>query len=435
MQRRRRPPAACARRLVVSPARVTTMPNHTLRVFRCAMFAALTGASVTAQTIWTVGGSGANFTNLRPAVAAAQDGDVILVQPGSYNVEPGIVTNKALRILGGPGRQLLPSSLYPILSVSGLPSGAQFVFDGFALSRSWYGSGQSVGAILLSANPGIVHLANLSIDDFSFDRWSDFQNCRLVTMTRCQSTVEIQCSHSDLTIVECNLRGRRARWLPTGYGFASSSALFTLGSEVHIARSVLTGGDGDVTMPPNAALAGLFGHIVIAGDGTSVIAAGQPGTTPASAASAVSIASIVLEIDPAVPLVPNAGAPPIELIPPSSSSTVITASQVAVTTSGGNLGGIALLSLYSPAGNPFALCAAPVAAAPIPTPFGNVWVDPNLAVYLAPGVQDASGVTTTSVAVPNNTALLGAVFGIQALSADANTAATTLSQLAVITLR
>src|SRR5262245_32933554 len=297
----------------------------TLRVLRCALFAVCAGASVTAQTIWTVGQSGANFTNLRPAVAAAQDGDVILVQAGSYNVEPGIVTNKALRILGGPGCQLLSSSLYPILSVSGLPSGAQFVFDGFALSRSWYGAGQTVGAILLSSNTGIVHLANLSIDDYSFDQWSNFQNCRLVTMTRCQSTVEIQSNHSDLTVVECNLRGRRARWFPTGYGFASSSALFTLGSEVRIARSVLTGGAGDVNMPPNAGLAALFGHVVIAGDGTSVIAAGQPGTSPASAASAISIASLALEIDPAVPLVPNSGAPPIDFIPPSS-STVITAS-------------------------------------------------------------------------------------------------------------
>src|SRR5262245_32191336 len=259
----------------------------TLRVLRCALFAVCAGASVTAQTIWTVGQSGANFTNLLPAVAAARDGDVILVQPGSYNVQPGIVTNKALRILGGPGRQLLASSLYPILSVSGLPSGAQFVFDGFALSRSWYGSGQPVGSILLSANAGSVHLAGLTIDDFSFDQWSNFNSCRHVTMTRCQCNVEIECNSSALTVVECNLHGRPAHWLPTGYGASATNALFTLRSEVHIARSVLTGGNGDVTMPASTALGCVIGHVVIAGDATATISAGQPGTSSIGAASAV----------------------------------------------------------------------------------------------------------------------------------------------------
>src|SRR5262245_38901988 len=34
---------------------------------------------------WYVGGSGADFDEIQPAIDAAQDGDVILVRPGSYN--------------------------------------------------------------------------------------------------------------------------------------------------------------------------------------------------------------------------------------------------------------------------------------------------------------------------------------------------------------
>ena len=53
----------------------------------CVLF--LLTAGTAAQNTWTVGPTGAQFANLPPAVTAAQDGDLILVQPGGYNVGAG----------------------------------------------------------------------------------------------------------------------------------------------------------------------------------------------------------------------------------------------------------------------------------------------------------------------------------------------------------
>jgi len=57
------------------------------------------------QTVWVVddnGGPGVNFTDLPPAIAAAADGDVLLVRAGTYT--PFMLLGKGLRILGdGPG--------------------------------------------------------------------------------------------------------------------------------------------------------------------------------------------------------------------------------------------------------------------------------------------------------------------------------------------
>ncbi|MCI0586734.1 MAG: hypothetical protein L0323_07840 [Planctomycetes bacterium] len=53
------------------------------------------------QTTWVVdddGGPGVNFTDLPPAIAAAADGDVLLVQPGTYS--HFTLSGKGLRILG-----------------------------------------------------------------------------------------------------------------------------------------------------------------------------------------------------------------------------------------------------------------------------------------------------------------------------------------------
>ncbi|MCI0585418.1 MAG: hypothetical protein L0323_01095 [Planctomycetes bacterium] len=53
------------------------------------------------QNIWVVddnGGPGVNFTDIPPAIAAASDGDVLLVQPGTYS--HFVLSGKGLRILG-----------------------------------------------------------------------------------------------------------------------------------------------------------------------------------------------------------------------------------------------------------------------------------------------------------------------------------------------
>ncbi len=65
-----------------------------------AAFASVAFTSTSFATTWIVdasGGSGASFTDIPPAIAAASPGDVLLVQPGSYS---GFVLDKGLAILG-----------------------------------------------------------------------------------------------------------------------------------------------------------------------------------------------------------------------------------------------------------------------------------------------------------------------------------------------
>src|SRR5262245_16509689 len=141
-------------------AGVPTMRTPFLANPAALLLAALT--PLCAQTTWIVAPTGGQFTNVAPAVAAAQDGDLILVQPGTYNViaSGGIVTNKSLRILGGPGRTLSGGD-GRIVDVVGLASGKTFVLDGFALTRNVIAA--AVGPIRLEGNAGMIHLANLSI--------------------------------------------------------------------------------------------------------------------------------------------------------------------------------------------------------------------------------------------------------------------------------
>lgn len=66
--------------------------------------AGLALASPSLASTWIVdddGGVGVHFTDLPPAIAAAVDGDVILVKPGAYNGFTSI--GKAVKVLGEPG--------------------------------------------------------------------------------------------------------------------------------------------------------------------------------------------------------------------------------------------------------------------------------------------------------------------------------------------
>ena len=52
------------------------------RAMLCTLIIGLLVSSAIAKT-WYVGGSGADFSEIQPAIDAAQDGDLILVRPGT----------------------------------------------------------------------------------------------------------------------------------------------------------------------------------------------------------------------------------------------------------------------------------------------------------------------------------------------------------------
>ncbi|MCI0589225.1 MAG: hypothetical protein L0323_20615 [Planctomycetes bacterium] len=78
------------------------------------------------QQTWVVddnGGPGVNFTDIPPAIAAAADGDILIVRAGTYS--PFALVGKGLRILGeGPGATVVqsPPGATVTSSVASLPA-------------------------------------------------------------------------------------------------------------------------------------------------------------------------------------------------------------------------------------------------------------------------------------------------------------------------
>jgi hypothetical protein len=91
------------------------------------LLALLLTSALPCQRTWIVdasNGTGANFTDLPPAFAAASAGDTILVRAGAYSTAS---VNKPLRVLGAPGALLGTGN--PCLTISGIPAGATFVLS------------------------------------------------------------------------------------------------------------------------------------------------------------------------------------------------------------------------------------------------------------------------------------------------------------------
>jgi hypothetical protein len=91
-------------------------------------------------TIWIVDGSngpGASFTDLPPAIAAAQSGDTIILRPGSYTHFS--VSGKALTIRGeGSSNTIIGNQngnyLAPATTIDSVPAGAAFYIDGVSIT-------------------------------------------------------------------------------------------------------------------------------------------------------------------------------------------------------------------------------------------------------------------------------------------------------------
>ncbi|HEX6812207.1 MAG TPA: hypothetical protein VF384_11330 [Planctomycetota bacterium] len=392
-------------------------------------------SSLPAQSTLTVG-PGGMFANLPPAVAAAQDGDLILVAPGGYSISSSLVINKDLRILGGPGRQLFGPTNATLLWVSGLPSNKTFMLDGFTLFSNCPG-GFHTSVVKLTANTGVVHLANLTVygkcpfvGGGNCDSYLWFQGCSHVTMTRCQVIgLEVNSDNSRLTMTQCNVVGRAA-W-GVSYGLAATSGLFSLGSQAFVTQSVLRGGAGDGGFPGGSGIAAHGASVVVAGDSNSIVAAGQPGATSALA-SAVSLSfSAFFEIDGAVQLQPNPSASPFAYVSPA---TVVTSRPVALTSGGGTVGNTIDFGVRTQSGEALFLFGGLPITQPVQTGLGPVWTDPTQVILLAAAVQGASELYTTSIAVPNVPALRGELFAFYAL-AGASTLPWRLSSLSTIMLQ
>ncbi len=112
-------------------------------------------------------GSGAAFSDVQPAIDAAQPGDTILVLAGSYG--PANIA-KPLQILGvGSNRVTLTGpDTAPVLEVSAIPAGETLVVAGIDFqAESVFFSVQQVMA-RIQGNAGTIVLQDVRLDDVEF---------------------------------------------------------------------------------------------------------------------------------------------------------------------------------------------------------------------------------------------------------------------------
>jgi hypothetical protein len=174
----------------------------------------ITGLAVTcllasradAQRTWIVdasGGAGHHFTDLPPALAAANHGDKIIVRPGSYR---GATTDRGVTVVGENARLTLTLPASP-LRVSGLPRGRTFVLSGFAVDS---------GMLALVDNAGRVHLDRVDARGVNVARVVGAAvvvvGGAAVTATQCRFTLgPVRVTRSSITFTDCDLTGAAAQ--------------------------------------------------------------------------------------------------------------------------------------------------------------------------------------------------------------------------------
>lgn len=125
----------------------------------------LCAASVTAQQTWTVNAAGgAQFTDIGAAVAAAADGDAIVVAPGGY--APFAVVGKSLTIVGTNVNVVTPGIGYgpvpPTIEIANLAAGQFVQMAGIGLTHFVPGP----AALRIANCAGTVWVQSAFVDSF-----------------------------------------------------------------------------------------------------------------------------------------------------------------------------------------------------------------------------------------------------------------------------
>jgi hypothetical protein len=248
--------------------------------------AALTSllASPLAADQLTVGpaGSGAQFTEISTAVAAAQPGDRVLVAPGAYGA---FLVDKAVTIVGAGHQYVIVDQGVGVagLRVAGLAANEAAHVSGLTV-RATVGESTAFPQVEVAQNAGRVVLSDVHAGTLFQPGASGF--------TSTPATAVI--TDSDAVLLDgCQLRGFQegGGWFPLPDTPESKSALQVTGSSVWIAETTLWGQpgggpaapglvatDSDVVMARSHVIGGA-GAVVFCGffgcDGTP----GSPGVT------------------------------------------------------------------------------------------------------------------------------------------------------------
>ena len=200
----------------------------------------------------TVGpaGSGAQFTQIQAAIDAALDDDVILVKPGTY--QP-IVVSKPLRILGdGTGVVRISKNGPTAVTIHDIGAGAELVLSAVEVVAT--GSDSDPDSVILLQNcPGTVVLQDVTVPDILvFEAGVQVQSCARALLLNSQihasfETGAVEAHDSELWIANSDIAGL----FTLGFlFFGAAPGVAVENSTLHVWRSEILGGGGDVLTSP-----------------------------------------------------------------------------------------------------------------------------------------------------------------------------------------
>lgn len=158
------------------------------------------------------GGVGVGFTDIQPAVTAAQDGDMVLVKTGVYG--GFTITDKALVVTADSGQTVTVTGQ---ILVQNLSAGKQLAISGVDVQGNQTGE-----ALILQQNAGPILIEN---GTFVGDGIMVFQTPHAAKVT----------STTNVTFVDCILS--------VGFGSGGVAALQATSSSVHMYGCSMFGGD------------------------------------------------------------------------------------------------------------------------------------------------------------------------------------------------
>lgn len=182
---------------------------------------------VLAQSTWTVdddGGSGVDFDDLPAAVAAAADGDALLVRPGTY--AHFTLSGKGLRIIG-QGRVLVVES-GTTTQIAGVPAGSELLLQGLEFPGP-----QQCAETRLSISGAQTRVTLIDVTAVGH-----INNCNAFSSA-------LRVSASEVLLVRATLTGGGGfSPLPSSGGPGGSALHATDGARVFVVESALLGGAG-----------------------------------------------------------------------------------------------------------------------------------------------------------------------------------------------
>ncbi|MEW6744382.1 MAG: hypothetical protein AB1486_16640 [Planctomycetota bacterium] len=236
------------------------MKSQTLRPPRAGSLAivAMTLFMVSPQTIartWYVGGSGADFSQIQPAIDAASDGDLIIVRPGMYDP---FTLAKGVMMRASDSLFSVDPNVGPV-HVRDLANMAQAGISG--MSMDIIGIGGAPECLVVSNCEGEVILENTQLVDHSYFssgaqlKITDCDNVSVTELTAVNQAIlwdeqgargVVQIERSFARMSQIVAQGGKGSCCG-GYGYdglPGQSAIAAFDSSLVLAHAHLTGGGG-----------------------------------------------------------------------------------------------------------------------------------------------------------------------------------------------